>query len=579
MKNADIQNTKPLPEQQLDQSPSEWSDPVYAAESEKGIHAILAMLPRLSDEGQKRAAGNILKFLAALIILTLVARGTAGATLAKVDIDTLTRGEIVESVTGSAIVSAEGRIEITAPEGLTVQEMLVGTGQSIENGDAVARFDLDEIKDKLERELSILEGMRLKLIKLEREEQVDTSSVKSAKTSVERARDDYTTVKMQGEADVANAQTTLNKAVAKEAQMRSVWQSAPAQAEAEARRIWQDAVAYEQKKLDEFNNAAPADEAAAREAWEQAKKATQEKKNALDCAFADAEAAAFKDLEAAIADTQKAETALNSAIDKANQDLVNASRKIEDANLSLSKAEQDQKELRQKAADTEAQNSIDAKVQRLDIEKQEALVAELQTLLDQDGVLYTGINGVVNKAMQQNDVTGAAAFITLADNTGVFEAEIKLEKAEAEKLATGDECEVTTKGGSMYYTPTVSGTISSISSPNEEGLVTVTVRLPEGEWTGGQSVKVQFVQSRDSYDMCIPLSALRSDNSGYYIFKIEQHTSVLGVENIVIRTPVTVQAMDDNLAAISGPVERDAAIVTGSNKAIDMGDRVRVNAP
>lgn len=575
MKKASLQNAKQLEEQQLGNPQAEWVNPAYTAKPERGIRSILAMLPRFSDEGQKRAAGNILKFLAALIILTLVARGTAGATLASVDISSLARGEIIQSVTGNAIVNAEDLIEVTAPEGLTVLEILVGTGQSIENGEAIATFDTDEVKDKLEREISTLEGMQLKLDKLERNEQLDTTGVKSAQISVERATDDYYTTKIQGEADVSKAQSSLNTAAAKEMQKWNNLKTAPANAEADARKAWEDALAFELQKQNELS-ASPTD-TAAQDAWEQAKKVTQEKKSALDRAYADAEAKALTEWEAAVTETQKAQEALKSAEVKANQELLSASRRIEDAKLSLSKAEQDQSKTKQQAADTAAQNSIDAKVQRLDIEKQKALVAELQMLLDNEGVLHTGISGIVGKTIQPNDVTGVAALITLADKTGEFEAELKLDSTDAEKLNTGDECEVTTGGGSMYYTPTVTGTISSISSPDEDDVVSVIVRLPDGEWTGGQSVKVQFVQSRGSYDMCIPLSALRSDNSGYYIYKVEQSTSVLGVENVIIRTPVTVEAMDDSMAAISGPVERNASIVTGSNKAIDAGDRVRVN--
>ena len=130
----------------------------------------------------------------------------------------------------------------------------------------------------------------------------------------------------------------------------------------------------------------------------------------------------------------------------------------------------------------------------------------------------------------------------------------------------------------MYYSPIVTGSVTGISSPDPDDKVTVTIRLPEAEWSRGQRVDIKVELSRDIYFFCVPLSAIRSDNSGYYLLTVEQSSTVLGVENVVVRIPVSISASDDSMAAVQGPVERTSGIIVGSNKSIRGGDRVRVDA-
>ena len=151
-----------------------------------------------------------------------------------------------------------------------------------------------------------------------------------------------------------------------------------------------------------------------------------------------------------------------------------------------------------------------------------------------------------------------------------------VDKADADDLTVGSACEVTTGSRSMYFTPTVTGIVSAIV-PGEDDKANVTISLPQGEWTEGQRVDVQAIQSRSTYNMCLPLSAIRSDNTGYFLLVIEQMTSVLGVENVAVRLPVSVIASDRDMVSIEGPVGRSSQVITGSEKAVAEGDRVRVN--
>ena len=166
-----------------------------------------------TDKKQRRSAGNIFKFFAFLLALTLIARGTNSATLARVEVTAPTRARIVDAVTGTASVSAKNTLEVYAPEGLTIVEIMVDAGQSVKSGDALARFDEDEVVEKLERERAGLETMLLDLERLERPEATDSSALETARRNLERTQEDYSITKREGEDSVNAARNALDEAL------------------------------------------------------------------------------------------------------------------------------------------------------------------------------------------------------------------------------------------------------------------------------------------------------------------------------------------------------------------------------
>ena len=669
---------------------------------EKGLSRItenLPALPRFSDNTQRRAGGNIIKFIAALLALTLIARGTSGATLARVDVASPSRGEIVDAVSGSATVSARDSLEVTAPEGLTIVEMLVGQGQSVEAGDAVALLDLTEIQQKLAREAANLGKLQLDLEKLEKEEATDASASETAARNLSRAQDDYEAVRLQGKADIDAARKNLEEVLAKDeaeaddssvetaqrnlqraqddfatgkarddadveaarnalskaeknksdnvdatavnnasrnlTRERESYNAVKAQGEkdvSDARAALDEALdaedeegaAIAQAALDAAIKKAADDLQTAKRRVEDAEatyaqahnsynnsldQASNSRQTAIDnarnslesaqrkaadnllsntrrvedaqIALAQAELSygksALQTSDARAAEIENARNALETAENKAEDNLLSAARRVEDAQISLASAQRDYSRNTRQASETALQNSASAITLKLDIEDQKAVVDALEMLDLNAGVIYSDIQGVVMSAQPEGNVTGKNAVVSFMDGAKGFEARMQLSKADADKLSVGDECRVTTGGGSIYFTPTVTGTVTAMSLPDEQDKVQVVIRLPEGDWTDGQKVDVQVVMDRSTYDMCVPLSALRSDNTGYYLYIVEQKSTVLGVENVVARVPVTVVASDTESAAIQGPVSRNSQIITSSSKTVAADDRIRVN--
>ena len=683
----------------------------------------LPALPHFEDKAQKRAGGNIIKFLAGLLALTLIARGTGAATLARVEVSNPARGEIVNAVTGSATVSVRDSLDITVPEGLTIIEMLAGTGQTLNTGDAIARFDMAEVQEKLEREAATLDKLLLDIEKLDRTDSTDSASLQNAMRNLRRAQDDYSTVEAQGNSDLSSAndaleevlnelsedpdaaaietalrsltrvrddydaqlaqgiadvaaaqaalndalsssydsvdstalenarrnrnreredyasleanvkaalipaQSALDDAISHEKEMKEAWdaditnvvteqayldaQAATGKAQeaydealikAEtdyglqaAKRRLEDVEAAFNLALITFNNndgkalnvwLDSVDKA--RDALDTAKKKADD--NLLSAArrVEDAEVSlstAEKNYDKSVAQVSDArknelknvQNALESAEKKASENLLSVARRVEDAEATLAAAERDYARNTQQSSDTAAQNNLSMISIKLDIEDKKEVVDTLLMLASNNGTLFTNIAGIVLTVKPEGSITGQDALVSFMDGAKGFEADLLLDKTQSDKLSFGDECQVTTGAGSMYYTPTVTGLISAISAPDDQDKVKVTIRLPDDDWTAGQRVDVRSVQSRTTYDLCVPLSAVHSDNTGYYLLTIEQQSTVLGIENTVIRLPVTITDIDDDNAAVQGPIGRNSKIVTGSNKAVDVGDRVRVS--
>jgi len=317
--------------------------------NQPGLLKRLVTAARSTDKKQRRAAGNIFYFLALVLALTLIARGTSGATLARVDITAPSRSSIVDAITGTATVSTRDTLDITAPEGLTITEIMTSAGQEVKYGDAIVRFDSGEIQEKLLRETASLDKMFFDLEKLERTEKTDAASLENAQRSLRRVQEDYTNTRQQGEADVAAARDALNTAINKE-----ITQPDPNALDTARKNLLRN-----QEDYDNTAAQGEADIAAARAALETAKKGsvnypdytsvqnaqrslqrTREDYNVVK-AQGETDIAAAQEALDEDPENEVLQKALETAIKRAGDNLLAAKRKVEDAEASLSKAEQD----------------------------------------------------------------------------------------------------------------------------------------------------------------------------------------------------------------------------------------------
>ena len=91
------------------------------------------------DPRQRQRLGWIVRFFALLLVLTLLARGTAGAAMASVTVQRPSSGNVTKSVRTTATVSFAGGTPFTVPAGLLVMAVPVQAGQTVKAGDVIAK--------------------------------------------------------------------------------------------------------------------------------------------------------------------------------------------------------------------------------------------------------------------------------------------------------------------------------------------------------------------------------------------------------------------------------------------------------
>lgn len=92
----------------------------------------------------------------------------------------------------------------------------------------------------------------------------------------------------------------------------------------------------------------------------------------------------------------------------------------------------------------------------------------------------------------------------------------------------------------------------------------------------GETITVTADRSNATFDHVVPSSAVNEDNSGTFVYVIQQSSSPLGDKYVVKRITVTVENTDGSLSAISGEGLDEGMIVTRAEKPLHDGDRVRL---
>lgn len=480
-------------------------------------------LPHFSDESQQKAFGYILRFLAIMLVFTIAARGTAGATLAKVDLTAPFRSEIVNAIDITGNVEALSAEFAELPPLLTVAAILVAPGQQVNKGDALAEFDIDEIESRLKREKLKLNEMELSLQKLLRDEAYDGSALTAAAAAVEWAKQDMDAAHANGQATIAQAQKGLDEAKTALEEAATRYEAVAAEPDADE----------EEKSI------------------------------------------AYQNLETAKTAAAMAETAFADSQRTAQAGIDSAARALEMAEQSFSSMQIADSKARQAIADNSAQKQIDAENMRLDIERQKQEIA-LYDAIDENGILYSDKDGIVLAVAESGEKTGGGDIITLADASAGFRAIAYVSQKDAEKLTVGSSAKVQEFSGYFEETQAFAKLVS-MSEPDANNMVTAVYSLEDGSWKQGQTISLAVVQSQMEYDTCVPLSAIRQNQNGTHVLVVEETSGIMGVEITVREVPVMLLADDGHTAAISGDIGFGRTIVSSTSKSISDGDKVRVN--
>lgn len=488
-------------------------------------------LPKIKDPTQKRAARNIALFMVVMLLLTIIARGASAATLATITTTTPGKAEIVDEFRGSATVKVSDKTEIHIPAGLTIKEVLVSGGQEIEAGTDIVKVDNDELGEMLERERVALKDMELKLSQLLQSDITDNTSLSQAQQALSWAKQDLSEAKIKGKKAIDEAESKLKKA------------------KQELENLKASRVAPVAEDLDDDEDVSKPD--------------------------IDDEPSLEAQIKEAEANVESLTENLAAVKDQVDTQIKSAERAVESASQALTSAEIGASKMQQEQSNSKSQKELDAEAERLDIEAQKKKIDELCVIYDNGGVAKSDKAGTVLETQNSYEKTSELPVVKLADTGGGYEAEFSILEKETEKLNVGDKVDII-DNSSKYYSDMLEGKIIEISEPEVDETCKVKISLPDKKWKQGQTLDIRVPRSRESFQTCIPISGLRSDNSGYYVLVSESKSTILGTENVLTKIPVILEAKDESNAAISGAFSYEAEVVIGSDKPIENGSRVRL---
>ena len=247
----------------------------------------------------------------------------------------------------------------------------------------------------------------------------------------------------------------------------------------------------------------------------------------------------------------------------AEEALYKAQRAVEAAQLALENAQQ-------QAMMSQKEREITRLTCESELAEKEKLRDKLQEILNNGGYLSAPASGTVLRTVEKGFRTKAGEeVVTLACNDKGF-----LFEESAQYFLAGDKGELMFRlDGSIQRS---AAEISSISMPDEEGKVFLTAVLPEGDYPAGMTAQLSLSKKSEIYQNCLPITALRSDSTGDHVLVIRKQNSVLGTEWIAARVDITVKDRDSQMMCVEGALTYADQVITGSNKAIAEGDRVRI---
>ena len=216
-------------------------------------------------------------------------------------------------------------------------------------------------------------------------------------------------------------------------------------------------------------------------------------------------------------------------------------------------------------------SSVDMEASKKAIERKQAEVDKLRENADELEVkssvsgTIASINALAGKSIGGEEQPLATINVT---DRG-FTVKIDVTNDQAKKVKTGDTAELVNFWGGDAV-----ATLDQITSSKTAGNRTLVFTLT-GDIQAGQNVTLSIGQKSANYDALIPLSGLREDSNGKFVYVLESKSSPLGSRYIATRVTVQELARDDKSAAVSG-ISAGDFIITTSNKPVEAGKQVRL---
>ena len=396
-----------------------------------------------------RTFSHVILFFFVMVLLTLIARGTAGAKLARVSVISPGGQELKQSVQFYGTAKPVANVFITVPSGLTIEKVLKEPMDSVAKGDAIALINQAALDELVIRQRASLRQMELSLESQLKWSGISTRAVEAAEKALSKAQEAYDKIRSDSDVSVEDKTTAWDKITAAQQTLK----------------LEQDA--YYEEVL---------------------------------------------------------------------------------------------------------QKQPAARTMMLDIATLEEKVSALVFFQEQGYHILSGSTGLIaDQPLEENMITTGSEVIGICTAGNGFTLTFQASREDANNI--------------FKYKPELTATQEELKEllrsfdPDintlGQDVVTFTAKLRETGWTNkGISITGDLWQS--DYDLCIPMSALRQDSDGYFVYVMETTQTLMGIDKRAVRRDVFIENTDGRYAAVSGNISSNDQVILSSSKPLSDGDSVRV---
>ncbi len=544
-------------------------------------------------------------FLAVLLVLTFFSNTIQNYSLPEVAAQYCESGSITNKVRGTGVVNSAEPYSVSIKENRKVASVKAKVGDEVKKGDVLYYLEEGESTDLTEAENAlktaktayedkiIEEGYSLEESKaLESDEKGEKSVYQDKASKLVKAKDAAEEAYEKIEDEIEDFKYyTYNKWKDGTSEEAIALDEAIA-ANEEAVEYWKEIMDDNEEAYKEYSEAYEA-YVAAKDAYEKAKSAyekkksesNKEKKEKAKKTYQEAKAAyeavsgskdkyeAYKTATEAYNSSKSALAANKKAKEDKDKELEVKLIELEDREYALNKEkERTAKELTDFQSDYSGENEIGELYSTYqEAQKSYDKIKEEVTKTEVVSPVSGTILSLAKTAGESVEASEEIATIQLAGKG--FTLAFNVTNDQVKYLSVGDEAEVT---NSWWYTDVHAKIISIRPDTTDPTAGKVVTFQLEGDVTSGQSLTLTAGKKTANYDYIVPNSAIREDNNGKFILKVDAKSTPLGNRYIAKRVDVTVLAEDETQSAVSGLLEGWEYVITTSSKPIEEGQQVRL---
>ncbi|MDL2219523.1 hypothetical protein LJC04_04185 [Ruminococcaceae bacterium OttesenSCG-928-O06] len=542
-----------------------------------------AKLKNFPKGQQSKAFVRIVQFFALMLVLTIFARGAAGVTMPEVQAAAPGQQQIRNADDFSGTVTSANKQDEKLPAGLTVSRVHVSSGSTVAVGDDLVTFDTETLQENLLNAQGVLLSLQQELQQLEESTVVDDTALKAAQRAYDAAKAAYdaaATGVNNANAAVNAAQAALDNVQSNvQAEVDKAYYDLAAQETAVANKVTDTKSDYDTYMAgytgSDPGGTPPTDDPTAihlYSLWQSAITAQTD----WQTAFNEAQANLGKVAEIVAARKPQLQSALSDAKSTqatANSSLASAKDALTAAEEALHKAQQEYNEAKEDSALAEQLRQNNIRKKKLEIQKQQQVVADVNKIMGTGGTVRATVAGTVTQVtVAQSGITTEADYVRISTGDEGYVAEFSVSQEKARDIRLGNTVSVKTTGSYWGTDARVVG-----KSIPENGMVTVRAQMSSQQWNDGDAVTVTVVYNDSYYYSCVPISAVRSEGGTSYVLVLREENTILGTQTVARKVEVTVAAQDDKYAALDGSFyEYDVKVIVSSTKPVSDGDMVRL---